>query len=156
MERPVARVPPRRTKRFGMVMVLPTATPSAWVAARVVVPTLARSGGGVRRAGPESRAASRGRKIPGTSPRVVCTSAGCASNSDGKKPPRVRRCREPSSRIESTVKPISSRCATNTTSGSPWPTRSHRLPAVSVSVLAHAGSSRFTASRTGDSMPETP
>ena len=156
MARPVAREPASRTKRFGIVMVLPTATPSAWVAARVVAPTLTRSGGGVRRAGLESRDGSRGRKMPDTSPCVVCTSAGCASNSEEKNPPRVRRCSEPSSRIESTVKPISSRCATNTISGSPWPTRSHRLPAVSVSGFAHAGSSRFTVSRTGASIPETP
>ena len=94
--------------------------------------------------------------MPATSPRALWTRAACPSNNELKKPPRVRNTSEPSSRIESTVKPISSKCATNTTSGSPWPSRTHKLPALSVSGRAHAGSSRFTVSRTGPSAPETP
>ncbi len=135
-----------------MVTVVPGLTPRAVVAAREVVPTSTRSGGGVCRVTPESR----GMNTPGTSPFAVCTSAGSVSYSEEKKPPRVCSSTDPSSRMPVTVKPISSRCAMNTTTGSPLPTRTHRLPAASVSACAQAGSSRFTASRTGPSAPETP
>ncbi len=151
-DRPVARVPKRRTYCFGIVTVAPGLTPRAIALARDPAPTSMRSGGGVRRVKPESR----GRKTPATSPWSVCTSAGLASNKDGKNPPRFSSSSVPSSRIPVTRKPISSRCATTTTTGLPWPTRTHRLPAVSVSLLAQAGSRRLTASRTGPSAPETP
>ena len=62
-ERPVARVPVSRTYCLGIVTVWPTFTPSDSAPARVVAPTPARSGGGVRRVSPESR----GRKMPGMS-----------------------------------------------------------------------------------------
>ena len=75
----IARVPASRTNCFGMVTVASGPMPSASVAAREPDPTSTRSGGGVRRVVPESR----GRKIPGTSPRAVWTMAGCASNSEG-------------------------------------------------------------------------
>src|SRR5207237_1003064 len=80
--------------------------------------------GGVWRVKPESR----GRKTPAMSPWSVCTSGGLASNSEEMNPPRVSSSSVPSSRIPVTRKPISSRCAMTTTTGLPWPTRTHRLP----------------------------
>ena len=103
-ERPVARVPPSRTNSLGMVSVCPTLIPSASVASREAVPTSARSDGGVRfNSAPEPE--SRGMNTPGTGSRPVCTSAGFASQSEGKSPPTGVRSSDPSSLMAVIRKP---------------------------------------------------
>ena len=132
-ERPVARVPASGTNCLGMVSVCPMRIPIASTPAREPAPTSARNGGGVRRG--DAPTESRGRKTPGMLRSPVCTSAGCASKSERKNPPRCLSSSVPSSRMAVITKPISSRWATNTTSGSPSPTLTIRLPAVSVVAL---------------------
>ncbi len=100
---------------------------------------------------------SRSVNTAGTMPFAVCTSAGSASNSDGKKPPSARRVSCPSARISVTWKPISSMWATNTTGGPlSGPAYTQTLPAVSMVGCAQAGSSRRTSARTESSWPEGP
>src|SRR6202165_3214364 len=81
-ERPVARVPARRTYCFGMVMVCPILTPSASAAARLVAPTLTRRRGGVRRVNP----VVRGGKVSGVAPRCPCTLRRLRRKEGGDKP----------------------------------------------------------------------
>src|SRR2546430_5960137 len=64
-DRPVARVPASRTYCLGIVTVPPGPMPRAMVAARDVVPTSTRNGGGVWRWTPEARGKEIGRGAGG-------------------------------------------------------------------------------------------